>query len=88
MTPKQRLVDHIRDHHAGHAAAIAGAIEAGRISYKELGEKHAGWHHRYRCSHAHAGENLGSGHRPPGWRTGEDVIPNGGAGRAAGSVRG
>lgn len=31
-------------------------------------------HHQYTPNHRHAGPNSGPGDRPPGWKTGGDVV--------------
>lgn len=68
-TPKQRLVSHLAEHHRRVKVTT-------RDTAASLGSKHAREHWRYGShSHLHAGpQNLGPDARPPGWRTGGDVV--------------
>jgi hypothetical protein len=41
----------------------------------DLIKVHKRQHHRYFCSHFHAGSNTGPDDRPTGWATGESPVP-------------
>lgn len=69
LTPKQKLRNHITDFHRHPGVAIS------RMTLKELQVFHRGQHHRYGADHIHAGPNTGPRQRPPGWSTGENMIP-------------
>jgi hypothetical protein len=70
VTTKQTLRRHIEDMHRRPHGAIS------HMTLAELQRFHRGQHHRYATDHSHAGANLGPGQRPPGWSTGEDVVPS------------
>jgi hypothetical protein len=66
--PKQRLRQHIVDHHRRPHGAI------GAYTMAELQRFHREQHHHFLVGHAHAGVNAGPSRRPPGWSTGDDMI--------------
>lgn len=67
MTPKQVLVAHIDELHRKKPPR--------GLTYAALGLWHARQHHQlWITSHRHEGLNLGPLCRPPGWRTGENVV--------------
>jgi hypothetical protein len=65
-TPKQILASHIRNDHRRRPAKS--------MTFAELQRWHVAQHHRYAVNHFHAGPNHPD-ERPPGWYTGEDVVP-------------
>jgi hypothetical protein len=68
LCASKRLAQHVAEYHPSITATSRDTTAA-------LATKHGNDHHRYAPrSHRHAGDNVGPGQRPAGWRTGEDVI--------------
>jgi hypothetical protein len=78
MTAKQDLLAHLRELHTGSLNdRRRGMRISDRSTFAELARAHADIHWRSYCSHYHAGPNPGPWLRPPGWKTGKDVVMRG-----------
>lgn len=78
MSTKAFLLAHLQELHPGSLdrplAVIQGQRLTQRSTFAELSRAHQLIHHRLYCGHYHAGPNRGVGERPPGWKTGKDVV--------------
>jgi hypothetical protein len=67
--PRQALVAHLTEFHRSRVKITT------HDTVETLGRKHGRDHHHYAPrNHRHEGVNLGPNHRPPGWKTGLDVV--------------